>query len=147
MRQYQIYLMDPIVAYDYFGKEQIIFDLFKGAMKARSKEHLSMLQKQIAYITEKIPVLSLHQYLREKCIGTTDYHVQSYIHEVSSAQSKARLTIEPNAMILAADGNYEMELFFFEKIRTFSPYFLAMDFINERCGWLQPVKKERYVYE
>ncbi|HSH25954.1 MAG TPA: sporulation inhibitor of replication protein SirA [Massilibacterium sp.] len=146
MRHYQIYLMDEVVAHDYFGKEHIIYDLFKGAMKAKSKEHFSMLQKQIAFITEKIPLLTLHRHLSEECKETPEYHSYSFVHEKKTDQGKATLTLEPNVIILTVEGNPEMELFFFEKIRTFSPYFLAMDFVNERCGWLKPVKKERYVY-
>lgn len=146
MRQYEIYLIEEEFASHYFGRESKIYQLFMDYNLTNSKKKI-LLRSQIHCITKKIPSLIIHQLLEAKLRNRQDYCVTQHIHqiEVSNGRGKAELAIHDRFISIKASGTYEAETTFFEILRKYSSCFLAMDYVHNRYGWLNPIKMRKFV--
>ncbi len=146
MRRYVIYLMEQDVAKNYFGKEEMLYQLFFEAENIVSPYH-SIIKKQIHYVTKELPLTDLHQTL----LAELGHEVQSYeakksyeIH-LEEYGSKAVLVLNRNYLSLYSYGATEAETVIFEILRKVESSFLALDFKNSNYGWLNPIKKAELV--
>ncbi|WP_096199539.1 sporulation inhibitor of replication protein SirA [Bacillus sp. FJAT-45350] len=145
MRNYTIYLIEEEVARHYFGQESKLFHLFLEQLRS-SEEKGTVIQKQIEYITSPIPVLHIQQLVKQQFKGSTDYRLIKDRHYYTlRPDSHAELMIQPDKLILSADGNFEVETVFFEGIRKWSPCFFAVDLDHFRYGWLNPIKQMKLI--
>lgn len=146
VRRYVIYLMEQDVAKNYFGKEEMLYQLFLEAENIVSPYH-SIIKKQIRYITKEIPLTDLHETL----ITELRHEVKSYeaekSYEIHLAEydSKAVLVLNRHHLSLYSYGAKEAETVIFEILRKIESSFLALDFKNSNYGWLNPIKKAALV--
>lgn len=149
MRNYYIYLLKEDVAYDYFWKERLIYDLFVEKLQANEPEYSQLLEKQINYITSSISVIDISRFIDKNLKVDTNYNEETlqFIYTVHSKtlHSSAKLEINSRYIKLTAEGSYDAEATFFEAIRKYNSCFFAMDFENYDFGWLKPIKQKRYV--
>ncbi|MCQ6280068.1 sporulation inhibitor of replication protein SirA [Bacillus sp. EB600] len=146
MRNYQLYLIEDEFAAHYFGKEQMFFQLFQEHEQSTG-EFKDITQKQINYITKRIPVLKIHQMI-QKQLGkvrgfTEDYG--TYMMELSGKLSSAYLRVFENKLEVKANGTLEAETVFFEVLRKSEASFLAIDLEHFRFGWLKPYKERKLI--
>ncbi|EKN68038.1 sporulation inhibitor of replication protein SirA [Schinkia azotoformans] len=150
MRNYYIYLLKEDVAYEYFGKEILIFNLFLEKLQEQSPAHLQILLNQIRYITNPISVIEINRYI-EKNLPVEAVYKQNtteflyHAANTSKNYSYAKLEIFNRYLKLSSEGSYDAETHFFEVLRKYNSCFLAMDFENRHFGWLNPIKQERYI--
>lgn len=145
MRTYQLYLIEKEFASHYFGKEKVIYQLFKEFNDAIG-EQKNILQKQINFITKPIQVLKIHQYISQ-CLPKNKFvytEKGTYYLEMGK-NCYAELDIQGKRLIIHSSGHYEAETAFFEVLRKVEPSFLAIDFGNQHCGWLKPIKERKFV--
>lgn len=144
MRSYQIYLIEDEFARHYFGREKIFFNLFLEYIQS-SDWHKDILQKQIEYITKKIPANNVHFSLEQSLQRKQGYLTQNGVYYLKTkSNSKAAVYIQEHSIILKAEGDFDAETTFFECIRKCEASFLALDFENKRYGWLKPIKERKY---
>ena len=137
MRHYVIFWIEQDVATHYFGQE---FKLFRFFLQAREASNDSVEGKQRAFITRPIPTTRLADYLSDLPQDDTHHH-----YHVHLGTSDATLYINEDCLELTAEGQYEAETIFFERLRRIDPCFLAMDFEHHRYGWMNPVRQEYVV--
>lgn len=149
MRNYFIYLLKEDVAYEYFGKEILIFNLFLEKLQEHNPVRLQMLMNQIQYITNPISVIDINRFIERNLSVETVHHQQTtqFIYKPNTCKnySFAKLEIYDRFMKLSSEGSYDAETHIFEVLRKYNPCFLAMDFDNRHFGWLNPIKQERYI--
>ncbi|WP_017753851.1 sporulation inhibitor of replication protein SirA [Calidifontibacillus oryziterrae] len=147
MRNYQIYLLREDVAYDYFGKERLIYNLFVEKLHAKSREQLNLIEKQINYITKPLSVIEINRFIEKNFKEISYEHNLQFLYKVETNKvySTARLGLKNRYILLEADGTFDAETTFFEVLRKYNSCFLAMDFENNHFGWLNPIKQKRYV--
>ncbi|MBA9029251.1 MULTISPECIES: sporulation inhibitor of replication protein SirA [Bacillaceae] len=144
MRSYQIYLIEDEFARHYFGREKIFFNLFLEYIQS-SNWHKDILQKQIEYITKKIPASNIHYSFEQSLQRKQGYLSQNGVYYLKvKSNSKATVYIHDQSIILKAEGDFDAETTFFECIRKCEASFLAIDFENKRYGWLKPIKERKY---
>lgn len=148
MRTYSIFLMEPDVATDYFGKEHLLLTLFQEYNRT-STESQEIVTKQVNYITRNIPLFHMQQYIQKYLSYHKGFEVTRNGLEIHCSsmggQSTAILKISHNKIELVSRGNFEAETTFFEVLRKFDPCFLAVDYSSKRCGWLNPIKQRSYI--
>lgn len=146
MRHYFIYILEPEIAKSYYGKEQLIFQLFSQGEQINNPL-TKIVEKQICYITRTIPSLQLKKHLDHQLKNRKEYYVseEQYFINSQTLQSKAVLTLHKHMLSLSVSGSYHAEAIFFEVLRKFHPCFFALDFENNNYGWLTPVKQVKYV--
>jgi hypothetical protein len=146
MRTYQIYLIEDEFAHHYYGREKLFFNLFLEYIQARGRLK-SILQKQIEYVTKKVPIIQLQLAIEQRLQKKMNYWTQNgkYYLEKTNGSSKAVLIIQNDSITLEAEGDYEAETAFFESIRKYEATFLAIDFEHEKYGWLKPIKERKFV--
>ncbi|SFC09752.1 Protein of unknown function [Bacillus sp. OV322] len=146
MRNYRIYLIEDEFAYHFYGREKMFFNLFLEYTNA-SGEKKSILQKQIEYVTKTIPEKQLQSEIKNKTTKKNNITSQNGVYLLDNTRgfSKAALIIHVDYLALKADGNFEAETAFFECIRKCDSNFLALDFDNNRYGWLKPIKERKFV--
>lgn len=146
MRHYFIYLLEPEIANSYYGKEQLIYQLFSQG-EIVNNPLTKIVEKQIRYISQAIPSLQLNKHLDFQLKNRKDYYVSDERYYVNSKtlKSKAVLAIHPHLLSLTVTGSYHAETTFFEVLRKFDPCFFALDFENNNYGWLTPVKQVKYI--
>ncbi|WP_102346847.1 sporulation inhibitor of replication protein SirA [Bacillus sp. Marseille-P3661] len=149
MRSYHIHLLTEEVAYDYFGKELLIFNLFLENRQTANECLIPILTNQINYITNPISIIEINRFI-EKSLNIKPLYEQDKIQftykiRTKRSQSMAKLEVYDQYLLLSSEGSYEAETAFFETLRKYSPYFLAMDFEHGRFGWLNPIKQRQYV--
>jgi len=149
MRNYYIYLLKEDVAYEYFGKEILIFNLFLEKLREQSSTRLQLLINQINYITNPISVIDINRFIEKSLPIETVYKekITQFIYKsnTSKTYSFAKLEIHDRFIKLSSEGSYDAETHFFEVLRKYNTCFLAMDFENRHFGWLNPIKQERYI--
>lgn len=149
MRHYHIYLLKEDVAFDYFGKEFLIFNLFLEKLKETNVDRIELLEKQIEYITKPLSVIEINHYIEKALLVEAQFKVKTtqfiYNCNRSRVQSFAKLEISDRYMKLSSEGSYDAETACFETLRKYHPCFFAMDFENKHFGWLNPIKQKRYV--
>ncbi|MFC0271442.1 sporulation inhibitor of replication protein SirA [Metabacillus herbersteinensis] len=148
VRHYCIYLIEEEFASHYFGRESKMYHLFQDYQWTRSQtKHFNLIQKQVSYITKPIPTLFIHQLIATHLAKRTDYQQTHEIHkiELKANRGSATLIVKDRHLELTSNGSYEAETIFFEVLRKFDPCFLAMDFLAERYGWLNPIKERNFV--
>ncbi|GIN61664.1 sporulation inhibitor of replication protein SirA [Robertmurraya siralis] len=145
MRSYQLYIITDEFASHYFGRESMFFQLFKEYESAYG-ELYSIITKQIIYITKPIPSIRLHQYIQQQLQNTAGYSFENGIYQISYGKSSfAKLEIFDRYLTIDAKGSYEAETCFFEVLRKNEGAFLAIDLLNDRYGWLKPIKERKFV--
>ncbi|NSL51093.1 sporulation inhibitor of replication protein SirA [Calidifontibacillus erzurumensis] len=149
MRNYFIYLLKDDVAYEYFGKEFLIFNLFLEQIQEQNPARSELLSKQIDYITNPISVIEINRYIEKNMQIQATYKEKGtefiYKPQASKSFSLAKLEVYDRYMRIMSEGSYDAETHFFEVLRKYNPCFLAMDFDNKHFGWLNPIKQERYI--
>ncbi|RSK27121.1 sporulation inhibitor of replication protein SirA [Bacillus sp. HMF5848] len=147
MRTYQIFLVKEEVAKQYFGRELLIFKLFKEYKQTKSVDMLTLLKKQINFITEPISVFNLEYIIHKQLRHDARYEKlpQAFVVADRQEESFAKLHLATSYITLEAYGTYEAETLFFEVLRQNCPYFLAIDFENSQYGWLAPIRNRKYV--
>lgn len=149
MRNYYIYLLRDDVAYEYFGKEILIYNLFLEKLQEQNDERLHLLTNQINYITNPISVIDINRFIEKNLSVETVYEQNKmqflYQPHTSKSYSFAKLEIFDRYIKLSSEGSFDAETHFFEVLRKYNTCFLAMDFENRHYGWLKPIKQERYI--
>jgi hypothetical protein len=145
MRTYQLYLIEKEFASHYFGKEKLFFQLFHELDNANGGYRM-ILQKQIDFITKPIPILKIHQFIKQSLQKNKIVYTKkgTYYLELGN-NSHAELDIQEKRLILNSSGHYEAETAFFEVLRKAEASFLAIDLENQHCGWLKPIKERKFV--
>lgn len=145
MRTYQIHLIVDEFASHFFGRERVIYRLFKEYEESLG-ELRQTLEKQIRFITKQIEKIKINQVL------TNALHHNPYFHKKDDmfyldikGKSFAMLKIHERSLLLRADGTYEAETIFFEVLRKIESTFLAIDRKRQRCAWLKPIKERKFV--
>ena len=148
MRHYSIFLIQEDVAEEYFGKESLLYGLFYEYAK-RNNENQNIVEKQVEYITRKVPYLHIQQLILKNLKSKYGFKVtrDSYkiVNSSSEGKSTACLSIHNRYLSLVAKGNYDAETTFFEVLRKYDSCFLAMEFNLDRYGWLNPIKQRKFV--
>lgn len=145
MRIYQLYLIDDEFASHYFGRENMFFQLFKE-YKDSFGEMQRILARQIQFISKPIPSIRVHQSIHQHLHKKKGYETNKGRYYMESGRnSYAILEVMDRFIELKAEGNFEAETIFFEVLRKNERSFLAIDLLNERCGWLKPIKERKFV--
>ena len=142
MRNYQIYLIEDEFAAHYYGREKLFFNLFFEYMHANG-ELKDILRKQINYVTKPLPSIRLSEALLKSMGSQTKEGM--FFTKSKAGDGKAALAIRKDHLLLKADGDYEAETAFFECIRKCGGGYLALDFQNQKYGWLKPIKERKFV--
>ncbi|WP_377889148.1 sporulation inhibitor of replication protein SirA [Alkalihalobacillus sp. R86527] len=147
MRHYEMHLIKQEVAVQYGGKELLLFQLFNERKLTVQKETKELLDKQIDFITESIPVIDVNRYLVTEFGGFRNYEYRNGGHCLTILQSKSdgSLFVNQNKINIYSNGTYEAETIFFEVLRKLSPTFFAIDHQSNKYGWLNPLKKQKLV--
>ncbi|KAA9021831.1 sporulation inhibitor of replication protein SirA [Niallia endozanthoxylica] len=145
MRTYQLYLFDDEFASHYFGKERMVYQLFKDYKEAIG-EYKRILEKQIDFILKPIQELKIHRFVTQYLQNNKDFYTNNgtYYLEIGK-RSTAKLVVHGNYLVLKANGNYEAETIFFEVLRKTESSFIAIDLDHQRYGWLKPIKERKFV--
>ncbi len=145
MRTYQLYLFDDEFASHYFGKERMVYQLFKDYKEAIG-EYKRILEKQIDFILKPIEELKIHRFVTQHLQNNKDFYINNgtYYLEIGK-RSTAKLVVHRNCLVLKANGNYEAETIFFEVLRKTESSFIAIDLDHQRYGWLKPIKERKFV--
>lgn len=141
MRKYEILLIDEEVAYMYSGMERKLYQLFheninsKGLLKTITKN-------QISYITKGYDPYKLNDYIYSSFFHNKDYAYSEDTHILNDKKdnSYAELTLRPGTMSLVAKGSINAETSFFEVLRNYQPFFLAINHDTNKYGWLRPIQ-------
>lgn len=145
MRTYQLYLIDEGFASHYFGKERLIFQLFKEHEEAFG-ELKSIFKKQIDFITKPINGFRIQHFLQQNLQKNKFFNYESGIYYLDMGKKGfAQLEMKEDYMILQAKGQYDAETAFFEVLRKAEASFLAIDLQNRHCGWLKPIKERKFI--
>jgi hypothetical protein len=145
LRHYYIYSIEDKVAEMFFGEESKLFHLFLEAKTTRSYSRLQILRKQIDYITKPIAASVLENGICNALRYRNDYDPSEGYHLLKMCNSRAALTLTEGCMLMESSGNFEAETTFFEILRRLQRCLLAMDFHEQRYGWLNPIKQTNLV--
>ncbi|MCA0988144.1 sporulation inhibitor of replication protein SirA [Guptibacillus algicola] len=147
MRHYEMHLIKQEVAVQYGGKELLLYQLFNERKISIQKEEQELLDKQIDFITESIPVIDVNRYLVTELGGFRHYEYRNGGHCLTVLQSKSdgSLFVNQAKINIYSNGTYEAETIFFEVLRKLTPTFFAIDYQSNRFGWLSPLKKQKLV--
>jgi len=145
VRTYQLYLIDDEFASHYFGKERMVYQLFKDYKEAVG-EYKKILEKQIDFILKPIQEIKIHQFISQYLQKNKDFYTNNGLYYLEiGKRSTAKLEIHERCLMLKANGNYEAETIFFEVLRKTESSFIAIDLEHQRCGWLKPIKERKFV--
>lgn len=146
MRTYQLYLIEDEFASHYFGRERMFYELFQDSERYQG-ELKKIIDKQIDYITKPIPCLQIHKLLLQKLSKYKDFQNKNgtYYIERNGSFSAAQLEVFDRYILVHAKGSYDSETIFFEVLRRSETSFLAIDFMHQRYGWLNPIKERKFV--
>ncbi|MFC4617445.1 sporulation inhibitor of replication protein SirA [Camelliibacillus cellulosilyticus] len=143
MRHYYIYLLKNEVTRSHVGKEDLLYRLFCEADREIDPKRKKILDKQVAFITQDIPIDEILQALKaQKGIQFINQH-----DVIISGESKgwARLCLYRKKLIMEASGSYAPEVTVFEVLRSLRAGYLAVDFQSSRGAWLKPIKSVSYI--
>lgn len=145
MRNYQIHLIVDEFASHFFGRERVIFHLFKEFEESFG-ELKQTLEKQIRFITKPIQKLKINHVLTQSLKNNQYFYKKSGMFYLDmNGRSFARLEIQDQSLVMQSSGNYEAETVFFEVLRKTESTFLAIDRERQRCAWLKPIKERKFV--
>jgi hypothetical protein len=146
MRTYQIYLIENEVAEYYYGRERMFYDLFLQYFFVRGNLK-DIIRKQIIYITKPFPILNIHHLLNQSLSKKNELILDGgkYRFKGNNQDNGVELSVEEQTLCLNAWGNYDSESIFLEILRKYDGRLLAIDFENERFGWVKPIKERKYV--
>ena len=145
MRTYQIYLIVDEFASHFFGRERVIFHLFKEYEES-SGETKQTLENQIRCITKPFQKRKINHVLTQTLQNNQHFYREDGMFYLDmKGKSFAGLEIQERSLLLKADGNYEAETIFFEILRKIESTFLAIDRKLHRCAWLRPIKERKFV--
>lgn len=145
MRIYSIYNIEEKFARFFYGKENLIVDLFRKE-KEKYKEQVNLIQKQIEYITLPIPITDIHQLLHQYGVNYGLIEKDNMYYLKSNQEKEgAVLYLKERSLNVEAWGSLENETIFFEILRKYDGHFLAIDLENNYFGWLKPVKERKFV--
>lgn len=145
MRNYQLYIIVDEFAAHYFGRERMFYQLFLEFAEA-TNERESILGKQVHYITKEIPMMHVQKILKQQLIKRPDFTMKngSYFIDMDGI-SQAEMFFYDRYLHIQANGSYEAETVFFEVLRKWEKFFLAVDLSNDRFGWLKPIKERKFI--
>ncbi|UCZ51627.1 sporulation inhibitor of replication protein SirA [Bacillus shivajii] len=144
MRIYYVYVIREEFASLYYGLEQKLFRLFLENRQSNGKLK-EITKMQIEYISEKVDQNELYDYLLANVQNTKGMNVcNGEKLTINHKRSYAELTMKDQFVQIQAEGLLDAEVTFFELLRQYNPYFLAMDFKSNRCGWLKPIRTLKY---
>lgn len=145
MRTYHLYLIQDDIAKAYFGREFMLFDLFSRFSSSRSLAEKKMLYKQIQFVTKPLKMLKLHHRVEQTLLSYPYYRKDGDIHilQEPNRPELGALTIHRQYAKIESNGSFEAETTFFEILRKNELTFLAMNYEENRYGWLNPIKQER----
>ena len=146
MRTYKLYLIEDEFASHYFGREKMFFELFQEKYHFEG-ELKTIIEKQIDYITKPIPSLQIHKLIHQRLGKNKDFSIKRGIYYIEKMGSVnfAQLQVFERFILVQAKGSYDSETIFFEVLRKCETSFLAIDFNNQRFGWLKPIKERKFV--
>lgn len=147
MRTYIIYLIENEFARHYYGREYMFFNLFQDYRQSEGEEK-KILRRQINFVTKKIQAPLFTSFMEKQLNENKECYMENgvyYIRKKNVGHSEASLGYRNHSLILHADGTYDCETIFFEWLRQWNPYFLALDTTKDRCAWLRPIKQRLYV--
>ena len=141
MREYHIYIIQESIASEFYGMETKLFQLFQENREAKGKLKEAT-DKQIAFVAGGIRKSELHTHLKQHLKNTEGYILSENKHFIMSPdrRSQSALSIYEKHLKLFSEGTQDSEACFFEALRQFHPYFIAMDFKENSYGWLKPFK-------
>ncbi|MCK0470856.1 sporulation inhibitor of replication protein SirA [Halalkalibacter sp. APA_J-10(15)] len=141
MRQYELYIFEESVAHQYYGQESKLFYLFLDYENA-SPIKKEVIRKQIEYITKPIPTLFVQQKIKQAFKQNQQYenHKQTNVITLNSG-AQAELVIDSQSIHVTANGTPEVEMMFFEVLRSCAPTFFAFSIEEYRYGWLKPIQQ------
>ncbi|MDG5789048.1 sporulation inhibitor of replication protein SirA [Evansella sp. AB-P1] len=147
MREYDIYIIRDEIANEYFGQEDKIFHLFKENRYAKGRLK-DVTDKQIDYIINHINTNKLHNIIINKLSKTPGFSMDhnKYFVRMPGKTSQAGLYLEEKKITLFSEGTYDAEACFFEILRFYHSYFIAMEFDEKRYGWLKPIRTLEFVH-
>ena len=146
MRQYDLYRIEKSVALYYYGRERKFYGLFKEYRDSEG-EFRQIVEGQINYITENIPILPLHQLLKEGSKRMQPILNEGNLYWIKINEDRedcAYMELFEKKITIHATGDHEVENIFFEILKKMDN-FLAIDLENERYGWLKPWKERKYI--
>lgn len=141
MRKYEIVLIDEEVAYIYSGMERKLYQLFQENINSKGLLK-TVTTNQIRYITKDYYPKKLNDYIYQALFHNKDYTYSEGMHTLSETkeESYAQLTLRPRKMILVAKGSINAETSFFEVLRNYQAFFLAINHETNKFGWLRPIQ-------
>ncbi|PGL68819.1 sporulation inhibitor of replication protein SirA [Bacillus sp. AFS055030] len=145
MREYKIFLIREPLSIEFYGKEhkiyQLVYEYYYSSIDLRK-----IIEKQLEYITEPIPLFELHTFIRKFDSQQIYFYEETgeYLLELVDG-AKAQLKLYPHELILYAEGSLEAETIFFELLRKFRSTFIAIDVKDQRFGWLRPIAYQKYI--
>ncbi|GAA0339009.1 sporulation inhibitor of replication protein SirA [Bacillus carboniphilus] len=146
MRQYDLYRIEEEVASYYYGREQKFYGLFREYSMSEG-EFKEIVEGQIQYITKKIPILPMHQLLKEGLKRKDPLQNEGniyWVHKDGKEKEFARMELAEHKISIWAEGDQDVESIFFDLLRKMDN-FLAIDLENERYGWLKPWRERKYI--
>jgi Sporulation inhibitor of replication protein SirA len=143
MRTYAIYLLKEEIAVDYIGKESLLFQLF-NQFHSSSMYQKDIVEKQVAFITQLIPSMQLHDHLKSSLQSYSYYKVDEHEHHLCMPyeQTQAKLLFHDRYIEVRAKGSRAAETVFFEQLRKKVVTFFAIDSAQQFYGWLSPIKQK-----
>lgn len=145
MRTYQIHLIVDEFASHFFGRERVIFHLFKEFEESFG-DLKQTLEKQIRFITKPIQKLKINHVLTQTLQNNQFFYKKGGLFYLDmNGQSFAQLEIQEQSLMMKSWGNYDAETVFFEVLRKIESTFLAIDRERQRCAWLKPIKERKFV--
>ncbi|MCR8848789.1 sporulation inhibitor of replication protein SirA [Rossellomorea sp. SC111] len=145
MRNYQIYWIEELFVQHYYGRERMFYQLFSDWEASTGDLH-DIVSKQVDYITKPIPYLPTQRLLQHEITKVEGAAWVNSVATIEREESGATLVLNEKSMSLNAWGHDESEYIFFEILRRNMGQLLAMDIINERFGWLKPIKQRKFIY-
>ncbi|MBM7094280.1 sporulation inhibitor of replication protein SirA [Bacillus sp. H-16] len=146
MRTYEIYLINEEVAFIYYGFEGKLFHLFKEHHEAVTPLK-DITKRQVSYIQKPYDYLELNAWLIRRFNNQKGYKNERWVHTFISdnEESQAVLTVQKEKLTIKSRGTFEAETRFFDTLKEFDDFFLAVDYDREKYGWLRPLKSLRIV--
>lgn len=145
LRFYHIYWIKDEFAFYFYGREKVFYHLFYDWMYSNG-EYKGILDLQVQYITEELPVMQLYRLIRQNLSRQKGFTVEGNTYRIESTEKNgSTLEIQSTKMLLKASGSYDSEMLFFESLKNFNGRLLALDFNNGRFGWVKPLKERKYV--
>ncbi|ASS91316.1 MAG: DUF2522 domain-containing protein [Bacillaceae bacterium] len=148
MRHFYLYLIKKEFAEHFYHRESKIFQLYQEFFWTRKTHPIfEQLERQVNYISRAIPISEIDLLLQSFLSHRNHYQKVSSIHAIQMENQKGQATmvLKERYIEMICTGSFDGELLFFDILGKFDPYFFAMDFTNERYGWLSPIKERKFV--